>query len=89
MLKIPESPETRTGKTFVVDAQRVEIPQWIGNLASFRHWARSDEFPDAGRICYLNEEMWVDMSKEQFYSHNQVKAEFNRVLAGIAKLERL
>ena len=29
------------------------------------------------------------MSKEQIYSHNQVKTEFARVLAGIAKQKRL
>ena len=89
MLKIPEFTQTRTRKTFVIDAQRVEIPKWIGNLESFRFWARSEEFPKTGRICYFNEEMWVDMSEEQFYSHNQVKAEYNRVLGGLAKGERI
>lgn len=88
MLKIPEVTEMRTRNTFVVDSQRIEIPKWIGNLASFRHWARSDEFPEAGRICYLNDELWVDMSKEQVFSHNQVKSEFSRVLLSLAKTER-
>ena len=88
MLKLPEA-RTESDKTIIVDSMRIEIPKWIGNLAAFRHWARSDEFPESGRICYFNEEMWVDMSKEQFYSHNQVKAEFDRVLGSITKLGRL
>ena len=89
MLKIPEVTEMRTSNTFVVDSQRIEIPKWIGNLESFRHWARSDEFPETGRICYLNDELWVDMSKEQVFSHNQVKAEIGSVLFMFAKAARL
>ena len=75
--------------TFVLDAQVVRIPSWIVDLDSFRRWARSDEFPEAGRICYLSGEVWVDMSKEQVFTHNQVKSEFNLVIGGLAKQERL
>jgi len=75
--------------TFVLDADVVRIPSWIVDLDSFRCWTRSDEFPDAGRICYLNGEVWVDMSKEQVFTHNQVKSEFNLVIGGLAKQERL
>ena len=75
--------------TFVLDAEVVRIPSWIVDLDSFRRWARSDEFPEAGRICYLRGEVWVDMSKEQVFSHNQVKSEFNLVIGGLAKSEQL
>jgi Uma2 family endonuclease len=75
--------------TFVLDAEVVRIPSWIEDLDSFRRWARSDEFPEAGRICYLRGEVWVDMSKEQVFTHNQVKSEFNLVIGGLAKQERL
>src|SRR5262249_36027312 len=47
------------------------------------------EFPETGRICYLDGEVWVDMSKEQFFSHNQVKSEYNIVLGTLVKNERL
>lgn len=33
----------------------------------------SGEFPETGRICFLDGEVWVDMSMEQLYTHNQVK----------------
>lgn len=75
--------------TFVLDAEVVRIPSGIVDLDSFRRWARSDEFPEAGRICYLSGEVWVDMSKEQVFTHNQVKSEFNLVIGGLAKQERL
>jgi Uma2 family endonuclease len=72
--------------TFVLYDESVTIPPWVVNLESFRNWARSDEFPETGRICYLGEEgVWVDMSKEQIFTHNQVKAECNSVLFMLTK----
>ncbi len=69
----------------MLDAEVVRIPWWILDLDSFRRWARSDEFPEAGRICYLRGEVRVDMSKEKNFTHNQVKSEFSLVIGGLAK----
>ncbi len=73
--------------TFVLDTKSVSIPVWVQDLDSFRRWAHSEEFPESGQICYLNGEVWVDMSKEQF-THNQVKGEFGSVLMPLAKQNR-
>jgi Uma2 family endonuclease len=75
--------------TFVLDAEVVRVPSWVVDLDSFRRWAQSDEFPETGRICYLHGEVWVDMSREQVFSHNQVKNEFNPVVGGLVKAGRL
>ncbi len=75
--------------TIVLENTVVRIPAWVGDLESFRNWARSDEFPETGRICYVNGEVWVDMSQEQFFTHNQVKNEFNVVLGSLVKSNRL
>src|SRR5262249_42103070 len=75
--------------TVVRDDQVVHIPAWVTDHDSFRRWAWSDDFPEKIRVCYLAGEVWVDMSKEQFFTHNQVKGEFNRVLGNLAKLGRL
>jgi Uma2 family endonuclease len=75
--------------TLVVERDSVSIPAWVDDLESFRRWARSDEFPEAGRICFLDGEVWVDMSKEQAFWHNQVKGEFTLVLYGLVKKLRL
>ena len=66
----------------------VHIPPWVTDHASFRRWFHSDEFPEQGRIGFLNGEVYLDMSREQLYSHNQVKTEITRVLAHIAKTEQ-
>jgi Uma2 family endonuclease len=72
-----------------VDDQGVRIPAWVTDLKSFREWVHSGEFPEKGRICYLNGEVWVDLSMEQFFTHNQVKNEFAFVLTGLIKAGRL
>jgi Uma2 family endonuclease len=69
--------------------EHIHIPPWVLDHESFRRWLHSEEFPETGRICYLNGEVWVDMSKEQLYSHNQVKAEFAFALRGLLKAEPL
>jgi len=84
ILKTPAS-----GHTIVADDAVVRIPSWVVDLASFRRWYHSDDFPDEGRICYLQDGVWVDMSKEQLFSHNKVKTEFSRCLATLVKEARL
>jgi Uma2 family endonuclease len=63
----------------------IRIPPWVVDHASFRRWLHSDEFPEKGRICYLNGEVWADMTGEQLYTHNQVKTEFTFVLVGLTR----
>jgi Uma2 family endonuclease len=79
------TPKREAVNTLVVDTEIVQIPGWVHDLASFRRWYHSGDFPESGRICYLKGEVWVDMSMEQVFSHNQVKAEYTRVLASLAK----
>jgi Uma2 family endonuclease len=66
-----------------------QIPPGIVDLESFRRWARSDDFPEEGRFSYLRGEIWVDLSMEQLFSHNQVKARFNLVLGSLAEERKL
>ena len=70
--------------TIVLDTQLVHIPPSVADLESFRTWARSQDFPENGRVSYLSGEVWVDMSKEQF-THNQVKGEIASVLTRLCK----
>ncbi len=75
--------------TIVLYDDTVDIPSGITDLSAFRRWAHSDEFPETGRICFLDGRVWVDMSKEQVFTHNQLKQEFNLVLGGLVKAQRL
>jgi Uma2 family endonuclease len=75
--------------TVVVDDESVHIPVWVVDLESFRSWVHSEEVPEKLRACFLNGEVWVDMSNEQYFSHNDLKTEINAVLRMLVKAERL
>jgi Uma2 family endonuclease len=75
--------------TFVVGSDEVSVPGWVKDVESFRRWAESDEFPENGRVCFLNGEVWVDMSGEQIFSRVLVKTEFTAVLGRLAKQTQL
>jgi Uma2 family endonuclease len=76
--------------TVVLEMNAVHIPDWVVDLASFRRWADLDEFPEkTARICYLAGEVWIDMSWEQVFTHNQIKGEVSRVLSNLMKDEGL
>jgi Uma2 family endonuclease len=75
--------------TFVIESDQVSVPEWVTDLAAFRRWADSPDFPETGRICYLQGEVWVDMSKEQIFTHLAVKNEFNIVLGALVKAGQL
>ena len=65
------------------------IPMWVKDLKSFRKWADEDVELDFGRVGYLKGVVWVDMSKEQLYTHNAVKTELTIVIGSLVKRERL
>jgi Uma2 family endonuclease len=71
--------------TFVIESEQVSVPGWVKDLASFRRWADSDEFPETGRICLLGGEVWVDLSKEQIFTHVLVKTEITSMLSVLVK----
>jgi Uma2 family endonuclease len=73
--------------TFVHDIGQVDIPPWVVDLASFRRWAEQDDFPEQGRICYLQGNVWVDVSREQVFTHVAVKTEFAVTVGGLVKVE--
>ena len=88
---VPTRPAGAPGRgvTFVADREQLTVPPWVADLASFRRWVLSDDFPEKLRIWYLKGEVWIDMSKEQIFSHLALKNEFNMTLGALAKAGRL
>ncbi len=72
----------------VLQPEDVQIPAWVVDLASFQRWVESDDFPEQGRICYFQGEVWVDRSEQQIFTHVRVKTEFGRVLGNLEKSDR-
>jgi len=52
--------------------EQIEIPA-IHDLADFRRWALSEDFPQRGRIDYIAGTIEVDMSPEDYYTHGTLK----------------
>jgi len=88
---VPLETNGRTARyTIVGDIASIDIPSSISSLDSFREWVHSEEVPEIGvRLCYLDGKVWIDMSKEQVFSHNQVKNEYDFTLTGLNKAGRL
>jgi Uma2 family endonuclease len=59
------------------------IPADVVDLDSFCHWAFSDQFPEHGRFSFLRGKIWVDLTMEELYTHNQVKGAIGSVLWGL------
>ncbi|MEE8524546.1 MAG: Uma2 family endonuclease [Thermoanaerobaculia bacterium] len=51
----------------------IRIPAEAFRFEFFRRWSRSEDFPERGRIDYLEGEVEVDMSPEDLYTHGVVK----------------
>jgi Uma2 family endonuclease len=69
----------------VIFEEQVEIPLDLKSLADFRRWALSDEFPERGRIDFIDGRIEVDMSPEDLFCHGTLKMEVIRVLSNRVK----
>src|SRR5882672_2950111 len=74
------APHPRRGHMPIFIDEDALIPEWVVDQDSFRAWARSDAFPTKGRYSFLDGMLWVDRTMEEFFSHNQVKTRYTRVL---------
>ena len=84
----PAAPSPGGGYSFHGDSETVRLPMWVSDLESFRRWAVSDEAPDKVPVFFLDGEVWIDMSKQQIFSHLRMKQELLRVLGNVVKETR-
>jgi len=64
----------------VVFQQHVRIPLGLSSLEEFRAWAQSKDFPQKGRIDYIDGDVEVDMSPEDLFTHGTLKTELTAIL---------
>jgi len=69
----------------VVGENQVDIPAWVADFPSFRRWLDSEDFPEQGKVCFINSRVWVDLSMEEFFEHGQVRTEIGAVLHRLVK----
>ncbi len=77
---------SRKKVTFCVEEdQFITVPDWVTDIDAFRRWLDEDRLPEKLRVWWLKGEVFLDMSKEQIFTHVLVKTEFAFVLTGLAK----
>jgi len=69
----------------VAGEPELRVPDDVTDLESFRRWVYSDDFPEKGRVAFLQGEIWVDMNAERLQSHSRLKLKYHTVLNGIVE----
>ena len=62
-----------TRAAVILDDEDLRIPAEGYTFDEFRRWSQGDDFPERGRIDYLDGEVEVDRSPEDLYTHGVVK----------------
>jgi Uma2 family endonuclease len=73
----------------VSETRHVRVPEWVLDLESFRRWSDADDFPEGDRIEWMRGGVWIDMSREQLFSHVQVKLRFSMALGNLVDADKL
>jgi Uma2 family endonuclease len=76
-------------KTVFTSDGHLRIPGWVVDIESFRRWTDTKEFPERGYIWWLAGEVFADMSKEQIFTHVDVKGTIYAVLYFLARDAKL
>lgn len=74
--------------TVVIDRAMVTIPGWVTDIDTFRRWFDSEEVPEKYRAWFLDGEVWVDMSKEQLFTHLALKGAIYAVMWALVRAAR-
>jgi Uma2 family endonuclease len=74
---MPATTASPTRRLEVFVQGQIIIPAWVDDLDSFCQWRLAAEVPQRGEIAFLDTGIWVDLSMEEFLTHNQVKAAYD------------
>ena len=66
----------------------LRIPAEVYTLERFREWCRSEDFPETGRLDFLDGEVEIDMSPEDLYPHGVVKSALASALHALVAGDR-
>jgi Uma2 family endonuclease len=89
MIQLPPPKTKSVDKIFISHGDQIDIPAWVNDFESFRRWLHSENFPEKGKICFIHDAVWVDLSMEEYLAHNQVRAELGAVLHALVKRTKL
>jgi Uma2 family endonuclease len=67
----------------------ISVPDWVRDIASFRRWTDSEDCPNEYPLGWLKGEVWLDMSKEQVFTHNLIKTQITIIVGALVLAENL
>lgn len=70
--------------TAIIFEDSLTVPACEG-LGEFRKWTRSDDFPDRGRIDWIEGRIEIDMSPENLFTHGTLKTEMAAKIYGVIR----
>src|SRR5713101_7936962 len=64
---------------------QIFIPNWVDDLDCYCRWRLSEDATERGEMAFLYTGIWVDLSMEEFLTHNQVKAAFDFAIMSVVQ----
>lgn len=72
------------------DNPPITIPREVTNsLSAFREWAGDNDLPENAKVFFYRGEVWVEMGRQQLFTHVAVKTEITSVLYQLVKRQKL
>ncbi|HEY3787842.1 MAG TPA: Uma2 family endonuclease [Urbifossiella sp.] len=69
------------GITVQLESSAIEVPDRVReSLAAFRDWAGNNDLPEKTRVDFFQGKVWVDMGREQVFTHGVLKTKIAAVL---------
>jgi Uma2 family endonuclease len=84
-MSMPGTTAIRPRRLKVFVQGQIVIPDWVEDLDSFSQWRLSGAGPDQGELAFLDTAIWVDLSMEEFPTHNQVKAAYDFAIMSVVQ----
>ena len=61
----------------------IHIPMGLVDVASFCRWVDAADLPEKLPVHFLRDDVWVDVSMEEMFSHNRIKTALGITLAAL------
>ena len=76
--------------TVMLDAGNIDVPEIAGeSLAGFRAWVVDNDLPEKTRLDFYKGKVWVDMSREQLFTHGLLKTRISTILDTLSQQNSL
>lgn len=69
----------------IIVEDQVLVPEDVKDLQSFRQWTYRDDFPESGRIDFIQGSIEIDISPEELFAHGRLKVEISTAISNLVE----